>query len=144
MYANFFLILLPLLVFFSACSTKNYKYTLIDNNISNVNEYKELVTRSRNYWEAFSKNDFTTTYEYELPYLNFKHDLQWYKSFHNGSKNKFKIILLKIVKIDDDIVQLSLQYKKRDNKYIFTDKWISVNGEWYHKYSDSLIPDLED
>jgi len=138
-------ILTLLLVIFilSACATREYRYTAFDKNISNADQYKSLIIRSRDYWEFFSQKNFDESYKFELPYQNYKHDLQWYKSFHAQNRKNYKITLIKILSLGDDIIELHLRFNQKDKSYVFTDKWIEVNKQWYHKYNDSLIPNFD-
>ncbi len=128
----------------AGCS-KTYKYVQVDTNLSNGEEHQELFARVRGYWDALSMKDFDETYSYELPYLNFKHNLEWYKQFHLNNKEKYFIKIKSIKSIDSDgIAYLKLEYDKNGKTFTFLDKWIDINGRWYHKYSDSLVPDIDE
>ncbi len=126
------------------CS-KTYKYVQVNQEFSKKAQYRDLLTQASRYWDALSIKDFDESYEYELPYLNFKHNLEWYKKFHSNNKEKYFINIKSIKSIDlSGVVYIELEYNKNGKTFTFLDKWIDVNGRWYHKYSDSLVPDIDE
>jgi len=144
------LTILPLTVmFFAGCdrqvSEPQYQYAYIDNNLSIENDIKELKllkNNFRNYWEASSQGDLNSSYALELPYLNFLKSLEWYVDFKNDDKRHYKATMLRISSEnnDDEVALVRANYKSDVMDINLTEKWIYVNGQWYHYYSQSLLP----
>jgi len=144
------LVLVPLFIlWFTGCekkeSTKQYQYAFIDNNLTIENDIKDLKLLKRNfrdYWEASSRGDLNTSYMLELPYLNFIKPLEWYRDFKQDDKRHYKATMLQLKSETDDneIALIRTNYKSNVMDINLTEKWIYVNGQWYHYYSQSLLP----
>jgi hypothetical protein len=143
----FFLILMVVtfIVYKNRELSDTYVYVSMDNNITvskDIVKYEELKRRFSEYWEAASLNDFNTTYEYELPYLNFLKSLDWYIDFKQGSKKHYKVLTLDVKTEfgDSDIAIITMKVELNNFTRKIADKWVLVNGIWYHYYSQSLLP----
>ena len=141
----FFYILVITLMLGCSREEINYQYVSIDEKVrqsSNFEKNRELVKRFSEYWEATSLKDFETAYNYELPYLNFLKSLDWYLEFKTVSKKNFKTTMLSLTedKDDKDIVHVRLNIKSKKVDANVTEKWININGTWYHNYSQSILP----
>ncbi len=141
----------PLLavLFFVGCdkssSLQQYQYAFIDNNLTvehDVKDLKLLKNNFRNYWEASSKGDLNTSYALELPYLNFLKSLQWYRDFKQDDKRHYKATMLRITseKDDNEVAYIRTNYHSDVMDINLTEKWIYISGQWYHYYSQSLLP----
>jgi hypothetical protein len=142
-----FLIFIGISLFILGCESKqkNYRYVEIDNNVSiegNVTDLQQFKRRFSEFWEASAVVDFDTTYQYELPYLNFLKDLPWYLNFQSGAKERYMTTIIN-VKADprhNDIVYVRQNHKSTLLDVNITEKWIYINGTWYHSYRQSLLP----
>lgn len=128
-------------IFVLGCSQNYNKYVNVDSNITIDSDLKK---RYLEYWLYKSEHNFEEAYKYELPYLNFVKNLEWYKEFNAESKKHFATNLLKIDinKKDTDIVYIRSNFKAKYLDSNVTEKWIKVNGTWFHYYSQSLLPEL--
>lgn len=123
---------------------KEYKYAI------SLPKYEkeldpDLVKSFKEYWELFEKGEYDETYEYELPYQKFLHSKKWYKNFMLGSKKHLKFAISKI-KIDPEnknIVYIYIKFHNKYKKFTQRDKWIKVDGIWYHKFIDTILPSLD-
>ncbi len=136
-----------LMIFIIGCSKENktYQYVITPEDIidtSNVRDKEQFVERFSDYWEATSRNDFDKAYAYELPYLNFLKSVDWYYEFKKASKRKFTVRLLRITPEQDDadILNVRINFKSKQLDTNVTEKWIYINGHWYHSYSQSILP----
>ncbi len=114
----------------------------IDNG---VKLKKALKNRVETYWKARAKKDFETSYKFELPYLNYIHSEDWYEIFFQNASKFSKIELKKIKSCNKSIciIGLLLRYRFNPDNFIFLyDKWIKVDGIWYHKYDDNPLPNF--
>lgn len=122
---------------------KKYAYVEVDKNVTAADEKTEaLLSRFKDYWEYRSKNESEDSYAYELPYLNFIKDRQWYVRFHTGDRKAYKVTVLKI-KYDpreSAHVEILTNIDLTHTSYSFWDQWYYVNGTWYHKYIQSILP----
>lgn len=129
---------------FLGCEEKAL-YTKIDKNAtieSGIENFTDLKKRYFKYWDLRSAAEYTQSYAYELPYLNLLKSQEWYEEFHMYDNKNYTTTMLyaKRDKNDGDIVHIRNNFK---GKYIdtnVTEKWININGIWYHSYSQSLLP----
>jgi hypothetical protein len=136
-----YLPLLVLVLFFVGCEEPRSYAFKDENRTYSSKKLQELSERHLEFWEAFSKKDFNTTYRYELPYLQFIKSLKWYNTF-NLANNKHYSIIQKDIKVKrDDFALIKTQYKLKENSYIFNDPWYLVDGIWYHEFSTSKLPE---
>ena len=103
----------------------------------------DLKQEISNYWKNRGEEEFKKTYSQELPYLQYIHSKEWY---HNFFRNAPSISLVKIKKIKkftnkSYLLDILLYFKYNPNSPTFLyDKWIKVDGKWYHKYNDNPLP----
>ncbi len=144
-----FVIVVLCTLFIMGCDKKElvtqYQYAFIDGNVTIENDIKDLKllkNNFRDYWEASSKGDLNSSYSLELPYLNFLKSLAWYRDFKQDDKRHYKATMLHIKAEDDDneVAFVRTNYKSDVMDINLTEKWIYVNGQWYHFYSQSLLP----
>ena len=139
-----FLSVLFFLLIMMGCAMKNSIsfVKLQENNQTVLEKYQNLIQRYREYWNYFSKKDFRRAYDYELPYQRFLHPYSWYQEFNRPNDQSYTIILLSIHPLNDFTAILNSKYVSEDNKTVsfFKDKWILVNGRWFHKMKTSKIP----
>ena len=139
------IVLIMVSMLFLGCSPKekHYKYASIDQNLTLADEnIKELAMRFMQYWDAVSRHDFNTSYQMELPYIQFVKPYDDYTTEGNAQFEHFYVTLKKVECLDGNCTTALLQREYRFKKKIlsFKSKWIKVNGTWYHRYDFSLFP----
>lgn len=143
-------VVLPLLVFtmslfFSSCDNKKSEFVIIDNNVTiqkGIQEVDQFLDRYVHYWDFFVKKELSKSYPYELPYLNYLRSLEWYEEFHASNKSKYVVELLSvsIEEGDPNILLARTRFHMKSNITESTDRWVFVDGVWYHYYSQSILP----
>ena len=102
-----------------------------------------LKQRVTHYWSSKGDKEFEKSYSYELPYLQYLHTEHWYEKFFQNAPKFSKIELKKITKKNNTTFILGLllypKFAPNSPTYLY-DKWINIDGIWYHKYIDSAIP----
>lgn len=127
-----------LLLSFAGCE-KKYRYATLDTNLSATPASEELLERVREYWEYRSLFDYGHARSFELPYLNFIKDENWYLQFHAHDRKKYRIVL-KQVRMHGDEAKVRIHIYLPHTDYGFNDSWYLVNGTWYHYYHPSILP----
>jgi len=139
------------LFLFLGCSARNellqskhiqIKNVYVEKHISqNEILHQKLIQRFKEYWHYRQNGDYKKSYEYELPYQRYLIPFIKYKSLAAGSYVGDKTIL-KGIQLDKKSGAAILQRRVyfgnfyKDKK----DKWIFVNGQWYHKFYQSILP----
>lgn len=129
-----------LIAFFLLGCEQKFEYANKDANLTleDKNE-KDLSSRHLEYWEDRSKNEFNSSYTYEMPYQQFIKSLHWYNDFHKTGRKHFKIIQKEInIKEKSALIESQFIYKK--SKYTFHDPWFLVKGKWYHQFKTTKLP----
>jgi len=101
-----------------------------------------LKERFVSYWEKRGEKKFSKTYSYEIPYLQYLHSRDWYQNFFIDAP-QFKVIAIhKLYECGTKscILGIKLYRKKSSDPIYLHDKWIKIDGVWYHKYRDSYLP----
>ncbi len=142
-----FLVILSLMFFFAACERHNVSNVTVDSNFSidtQIENVDDLIDRYKNYWAYFSAKEFEKSFKYELPYLNYIKPLSWYKEFHSANVKKFSVKLLdmQIEEGDSHIVYIRTRFHTKSDETVASDKWVLVDGEWYHFYSQTVLPQV--
>ncbi len=137
-------VVLALLLGVAGCTEKkHFEYAGVDANVSLDTPRREaLAERVMEYWDARSRHDFKTSYEMELPYDRY---LKEYSLYEAEGRSLFKGFFTQVTKIridsgDSRIAWVSRDYRYDDKNLKMRDKWILVNGVWYHKYFFSVFP----
>ena len=102
-----------------------------------------LKKRVAEYWEKRGGKLFEETYSYELPYLQYLHTPFWYEKFFQNAPKFSKIEVKKVTECNEKrcVIGLLLRFKFSPNSTTFLyDKWINLDGVWYHKYNDNPLP----
>jgi hypothetical protein len=132
-------------ILFLGCA-KQYQESSIDDNLSLLNEKEELLAeRFLEYWHYYNTRDFNTSYTYELPSYRFHTSLKEYKR-HIGTSSSFLHVSLKKIayQYDDNNIAITSQYLKIKKRPLNKEKWIYVNGTWYHRYFKPDFPTPDD
>lgn len=143
-----FLILIMLML--NACQTvQNSEQNIELKSVVFVTEDKpesELKSRIKEYWSNFLERKWDKNYLMESPSNRKKFNSKAYSIYFNGGWPSDKVEIININPISENnywvTVKISMNHlvtgeKKRVGK---TEKWIKVNGIWYHHLEDPLIP----
>lgn len=141
---NKILSFLILLLFIVGCSNKT-EFLKIHSSFSNKdsNKEKELVKRFQKYWYARVHGKYQQSYRYELPYQQYIVNFAKYRKTLGLYKNT-KASLIKIYYPQKDVAIITRKMGSKKNFWIKKDKWIYVNGKWYHKYYQTIFPPLNE
>ena len=142
---------LATLFFFLGCSVKHellqsthiqIKDVYVERHISqNEPLYRKLIQRFKEYWHYRQKGDYKKSYEYELPYQRYLMPFIKYKPLAAGSYVGNKTILKDMYLDKKNGIAILQRRVYFDNSYKDKkDKWIFVNGQWYHKFYQSILP----
>jgi len=103
---------------------------------------KKLKDSFYDYWSSRAIKKHDKNYDKELPYQQFLHTQEWYEDFLQESPRIEKIIVRKIMQNDDNMQLLGIELKMQNRSDLvwYDDKWYFIEGKWYHKYNDSLLP----
>ena len=99
-----------------------------------------LVKNFQKYWEKRGERRFNEIYNKELPYLQYLHSQKWYKNFFVNAPKFKKVLVKKIHSCTQNVCILGILLFKDSSPIYLYDKWIKVNGKWYHRYNDSPLP----
>jgi len=107
-------------------------------DVQNI-ENKSFKEKFIEYWQAYSSKDFKKMYSMESPYFKYLYDIDGYKAYVEMlyTPNVVKVLEMK----SDDkiyIAKLSIDVEGKQTSYL-TDRWIDVDGEFYHHSRVYLI-----
>jgi len=108
-------------------------------NFHNVSIDNSLKTKFTKYWTYRANREFSKTYKYELPYLQYIHSKEWYEDFFMLAP-RIKKIDIKNIKCKNNICFIGMILKIGKNKTYFRDKWIKVDKIYYHRFNDNPLP----
>ncbi len=114
----------------------------VEFDTTKVSINKSIEKQFKTYWTNRGEKKHAKNYGLELPYLQFLHDKKWYENFFANASIIEKVEVVKVVKESKDeiILGINLYLENRKDPVWFNDKWLNVEGKWYHKYDDSLLP----
>jgi len=151
MKINSIIIYIITIILFLGCSAKNKHLKSKHLKITDVyvkqyifkndNLQQKLIQRFKEYWHYRQKGDYNKSYMFELPYQRYLMPFPKYKALAAGSYVGKKTVLEKI-NLDKKNSQAILQRKVYFNNLyrIKKDKWLYINGQWYHKFYQSILP----
>ncbi|SMC10165.1 hypothetical protein [Nitratiruptor tergarcus] len=128
---------------FWGCATKIPSYQNIKINkayFQGSSKEKKLVSAFANYWQARIKGDYKTSFSYELPYQQYIKDFNKYKELIGGIYKGTTITLKNIKYSHPNIAIVTRVVKIGKNLYPRKDKWIYIDGKWYHKFYQTILP----
>jgi len=100
-----------------------------------------LKNRFETYWLYRANRKFNLCYSYEMPYLRYLYSKNWYLNYFFYSRKIKRIKVLKINCKNKNICYISmLLYYGSKNPVFFKDKWVKVDGVWYHRFYDRVLP----
>jgi hypothetical protein len=130
---------LGIILFITGCTPEIQNVT-VDFDLNKTTQLeKKLIQRYKTYWYYFSNNDWDKTYDFELPYQRFFFPIERYKHHFTTAKKDFNIKLISINRKNINISYLKSEFIKDKLKYQFDDKWVNVNGTWYHKFHSNTF-----
>jgi len=131
------------LLMLSGCGA--YKYAFVSPEFK-TQDAKLLSLQEQNllFWELFSNKEFDKSYELELPHLRFQKSLAWYQEFNESYRKGYKVTLMSIETLDEHraIVKNFHEYTE-GNRLIMEDRWVFVDGKWYHFFEFSKLPSTD-
>lgn len=130
---------------FSGCLTKQPStpnVTMEYKGIKNK-KTKKLIDSFREYWQMRVEGNYKKSYQFELPYQRYIIDYEKYRKML-GLYAKNKVILVDIVYPHKDIAIVTRKMQGRKKVQLKKDKWIYVNGKWYHKFFQTIFPPLNE
>ncbi len=101
-----------------------------------------LKQRFENYWAKRGEGIFDSVYDQELPYLRYLHSRSWYKNFFANAPKFKKVVIKRIHSCTKNVCILGILLFKDSSPIYLYDKWIKINGKWYHRFNDSPLPVL--
>ena len=107
-----------------------------------LNIEKSLQKEIQTYWSyrESSNYDLQKLYNMELPFLKFLYTKMEYRAFA-PPLDFTKIEFDKIFKNKNGKIELGGWIVDTDDeKHYFHDLWIKMDGTWYHRVSDKLLP----
>lgn len=134
------------ILLFTGCALKplNSPYAKVDQNLTFDNSKTALLGEAFvEYWHYRSSRLYNKSYAFELPYYRYLHSLEEYTQYNNAANADFMITMNKIELIQDNIAKITYLYQKNDYTQTLQDKWIFVDGRWYHKFMLSFTPPSE-
>jgi len=121
------------LIIFSGCSIKEATKNGPDGG--------ELRDRVATYWQLKVEEDFMKSYEYEAPYYRQQTSVMNYLKSMNTDMVKYLAATPGDVQLDGDSARVNVQLRVRvkppqmkSDEYntLLTEKWVKVDGVWYH------------
>ncbi len=143
MRKGFFSVVTIALFLLNGCSEKpqeRYENVTIKEQKSFSKKEQDLVKRFSAYWHYRLKNQLDKSYQYELPYQRYLISVDDYKSQIDSYGEGTKVELASISYISPNIVAVKRLIKTPKRKYTLKDKWVYVNGTWYHKFFQNILP----
>jgi hypothetical protein len=128
-----------LLVFLTGCVTTKAKH--------NISDEEGLRERVASYWDYKIKGDLEKSYGYEDPLYRKSVNLVGYISSINSSAAKWRAAEIETIKKTGDMADINLKLRveiilpqidsrrKLQLNVQTTDKWVKVDGVWYHQPS---------
>ena len=136
---------LLVVLFFVGCETKIPTYEDVKVQISIDKEKdRKLAKRFVEYWHARITGDMKKSFEYELPYQRYVDGYKGYTSKVSPLNNNTRMVLQKIDYEHPNVAVLERRVFLNDRNWTKYDKWIFVEGKWYHKYYQNILPPMDD
>lgn len=135
-----YIYLLFFIIFISGCSSIVLQPHYSDVNITVQNIDHRLAKRFSEYWFYRLHKQYANSYRYELPYQQYVIPLQEYKSQLDGYGKEAKVILYDIMMPRRYMAIIKKKIITKDVTLFSKDKWIKVDGEWYHKFFQNVLP----
>ncbi len=137
------IVIISLYLFTNSNKLPNYPESILDKNLT-LKDTKEIALASRflEYWHYKATANYDKSYDMELPLYRYLNTKDNYKSHNNFVLKNFKSTLLSIQKLnnDDDISLITLKYSHNNKVITKKEKWLYINGTWYHKYLVPVFP----
>ena len=127
------------------CEKKQEKFNdvFLDANLTLKNDKEQKLAQTfQEYWHYRSVHELKKSYGYELPAYRYINDFDRYKSQASEYNHDFNTTLVGIAYPygRDDVAEVARRYAKDSFTGKYTDKWVYVNGAWYHEFNYSPFP----
>ena len=134
------------LFLFWGCETKipHYEEVLVEVKPHSEKE-RQLIKNFVEYWHIRIKGKPKEALQYELPYQKYIDGWKGYKAKVVPLNKDTKIVLKSIEYPHPDVAIVTRKIILNENRsWIKNDKWIYVEGKWYHKYYQNILPPLNE
>jgi len=99
------------------------------------------------YWGYRSSGDAINVLKLEAPYVKVMVDIERYTEFIKAGKKKNwnAVRIDKIELIDQNLIRIGFTAEIKEDASIrvrevyFRDRWVLMNGRWYHAFDDPII-----
>jgi hypothetical protein len=113
--------------------------------VKNISDEEALRDRVRAYWDYKVKEEFDKSYEYEYPlFRNQVNMTNYIRSFHTG-KAGWSGARIEEVHMEGDTATVDMKImikilvsssKNLEHEALLKEKWVKVDGIWYHIKQD--------
>ncbi len=92
------------------------------------------------YYLELKEGKYKKMYRQELPSFRYFYDYKTYQAYYKGFKKFDTIDILKIKNINRNICETTIRfYRKNHPLFTLKEKWIQIDGRWYHYLYDPFI-----
>jgi hypothetical protein len=119
--------------------TAIFAFALEINFANGVLMQSDLKSRFIKYWQNRANKYFFKTYDLEMPYLRYLYSKEWYEDYFSLAP-RIKKISIKKIDCKDNICYIHMLLKINKNNVYYKDKWVKVDGIWYHRFNDNPLP----
>jgi len=106
------------------------------------NKEKKLLRRFSLYWLYRIQGELDKSFEYELPYQKYIDGIKSYKSKIESLNSRTLTILKDIIYPYPNVAIIERELRLGNRVFKKKDKWIYIDGEWYHKYYQNILPPM--
>jgi len=128
-----------------SCSKKEREYNIYEDiNITVTPSSKKerlLLREFSEYWHARINGDYNRSYLYELPSQTFIIPYEKYKDML-GIYRSNRVRLTEIYYPHEDIAIVTREMVGKRKTLKRLDKWIYIDGKWYHKFYQTIFPPI--
>jgi hypothetical protein len=114
----------------------------IEINNSDPNIPESLLQKLLKYWKYKGLREAEKAYQYEAPHIKYQLDSKKYIALHKKARKLNAVKFLNIEEKEDlAIIRVSIFFMDNDklSDAVLNDRWIKLEGVWYHAYENRLI-----
>jgi len=142
---------LAVLILFSlsyGCALKNTSRLIVNKPTSIAWPDSQLEDMFGEYWGYRSSGDAINVLKLEAPYVKVMVDPEKYSGFIKAGKNKSwnEVRIENIEWKNQNLIFIGFTAEIKDEdssirvrKVYFSDRWVLLNGKWYHAFDDPFI-----
>lgn len=131
------------ILFLQGCAYKSQMGNTLE---AKSQKHQKLIQRFTQYWNYRSSCNPQKSFSYELPYQQYLLGKEGYIARMDRRYCGAKIFLKKIEhnKMYPDIAIIVRKVELKNGlQYPAKDKWIYIDGQWYHKFYQTVFPPEE-